>query len=327
MGSHPQAPKTMVKAHKSRTEDAAGAAPCGLLDCVVMQPELFNELVQFLPPLDLARACDALELSHAVRPILFEEKRWVRLIQEHCGVDMSGSRPLQVQHLVKARSGCKALADYVNLRGQLKTFQTNVLVLVGDLGQIERIGGHKIDCFVFPTPTTYRDPGVGVSGRIHARAGPELDQWISNRPPTNSTHVRYDRSGSVLLTPGFGTGAQLLVHCVGPYHRAAQRDQILYTTYVNALVAIKQSATPIQCAVIASISTGAMGFPVNAAARIAMCAVRDVIRTREWMATLAFACFDERTYNEFVSAKDEVLTDFHVSALAYPQALGSQRLL
>lgn len=314
------APKTKQIRAEAGAADVAGC----LLDCVVMQSELFDEFVEFLPPSDLAHTCDVLALSRAARSILFETQRWTRLIQEHCGVDVSADKPLQVQRTIEIHAGCEALADYVNLRGQVKTFRDRVLAVVGDMNQIERIGDQAIDCFVFPTSGTYRDPGIGVSGRIHARAGRELDQWIACNPPYTRQGFRSARSGSVLVTPGFGTRAQLLVHCVGPYHDMTHNDQLLYTTYVNALIAIEQSDTLIQCAAIASISTGAMGFPVNTAARIAMRAIRDVIRTRKWTATLAFVCFDQRTHNEFASAKDEVLSDFHIAPLEYPQALSGQ---
>lgn len=311
-----QTPKK--KMSKAKKGIMFNGCTCGLLDCVVMQPELFGELVQFLPPLDLAHMCDTLELSRAARPILFDEQRWMRLIQEHCDVDLNANEPLQVQHMIKVHAGCKALVDYLNLRGQLKTFREKVHVIMGDLGQIERIGDQAIDCFVFPTSRIYRNPHVGVSGRIHGRAGPQLDQWIARKLTGN---VGHNHTGSILATPGFDTRAHLLVHCVGPYHLEAHRDKLLGTTYVNALFEIQKSATPIQCAAIASISTGAMGYPVNSAACIAMRAVRDVIRTHEWLTTLAFVCFDERTYNEFTSAKNEVLKNFHVSALEYSRVL------
>lgn len=320
--SLPQAPEDAPRAKQSK---AAGASARCLLDCVVMQSELFDEFVEYLPPLDLAHTCEVLALSRAARPMLFETQRWTRLIQEHCGLHVSADKPLQVQRTIETHAGCEALADYVNLRGQVKTFRDKVHVVVGDMSQIERIGDQAIDCFVFPTSGSYRDPSIGVSGRIHARAGRELDEWVVTNPPYTRRGFGSARSGSVLATPGFGTGAQLLVHCVGPYRHATQADKLLYTTYVNALLAIEKSETQIQCAAVASISTGAMGFPLDAAAAIAMRALRDVIRTRKWTATLVFVCFDQRTHTEFASAKDEVLADFHLAPLEYPQALAPQQ--
>jgi len=110
--------------------------------------------------------------------------------------------------------------------------------------------------------------GGGVDGAIHRAAGPDLlaacRQFPEVRPGVRCP------TGEVRITPGFRLPARFVIHAVGPVwqgggHREAE---LLAACYRGALSLAKQHT----CRSIAfpGISTGAFGFPVDAAARIAV---------------------------------------------------------
>ncbi|EGZ22075.1 hypothetical protein PHYSODRAFT_491965 [Phytophthora sojae] len=176
----------------------------------------------------------------------------------HCQVDLD---TLQMHRSVSVLTGgCDALADYLSLRAQLECFARCVHVVKGDLETITSVGDEQVDCLVFPASTTYQDPGRGVAGRVHERAGPNLNLLV-----TNLALRRTAKAGSVLCTVGCDSGVRLLVHCVGPVHAERDADTLLYKAYVNALLAADNNH--VKCAAVASISTGLYRFPSASSCR------------------------------------------------------------
>lgn len=110
--------------------------------------------------------------------------------------------------------------------------------------------------------------GGGVDGAIHRAAGPDLlaacRQFPEARPGVRCP------TGEVRITPGFRLPARFVIHAVGPVWRGGghREAELLAACYRGALSLAKQHG----CSSIAfpGISTGAFGFPVDAAARIAV---------------------------------------------------------
>jgi O-acetyl-ADP-ribose deacetylase (regulator of RNase III) len=104
--------------------------------------------------------------------------------------------------------------------------------------------------------------GGGVDGAIHRAAGPRLleaTRKIGGCP-----------TGEARITPGFDLPATWVIHTVGPVWQGggAGEDELLVSCYRESLalassVAAKTVAFP-------AISTGAYGFPMDRAARIAV---------------------------------------------------------
>jgi O-acetyl-ADP-ribose deacetylase (regulator of RNase III) len=104
--------------------------------------------------------------------------------------------------------------------------------------------------------------GGGVDGAIHHAAGPRLlkaTRMIGGCP-----------TGQARLTPGFDLPAKWVIHTVGPVWQGghAGEDEILASCYRESL----KLAVSVEARTVAfpAISTGAYGFPMERAARIAI---------------------------------------------------------
>ncbi|MFW6323372.1 MAG: macro domain-containing protein [Guyparkeria sp.] len=107
-------------------------------------------------------------------------------------------------------------------------------------------------------------PGGGVAGAIHRAAGPALAEGCAPLAPI--------RPGEAVITGGHDLPNPHVIHSLGPvYGRDEPADELLAACYRNALARAEETA--LESVVFPSISTGAFGFPVEAAAGIAIDAV------------------------------------------------------
>ena len=103
--------------------------------------------------------------------------------------------------------------------------------------------------------------GGGVDGAIHAAAGPNLKEACRPLAPCPTGEVR--------VTEGFGLGDRLIFHTVGPIWRGGEEGEAgkLAACYHNCLdELIRRNLSSIA---FPAISTGAYGYPADAAARVA----------------------------------------------------------
>ncbi|TYZ58005.1 hypothetical protein PybrP1_003500 [[Pythium] brassicae (nom. inval.)] len=314
-----QPPVKRVKYSRAVTSSPS-IPPDRLSELIVVHCELSDELLTFLDSEAIATLCSVLRFNKHTCAVLEDERRWQLLLKMRCGIggvgegiDSTGSdaaaepqgeehQPIVVTPTVLS-FGCRALVEFLSLRSQLQHLRDNIFAVEGDLGTITHAHGHTIDCLAFPTSYNLRNPHVGVAARVHERAGPELDASLSLSRNVPSTRLRCD----AFSTSGYRSGMNLLVHCVGPFYMSAFCESLLYGTYLKALQAIVEN-TSVTCAAFASISTGAMGFPVDRAAVTAFQAVRDVICRRHFTTKIVFVCFDKPALAAFTAARHQVLT-------------------
>jgi O-acetyl-ADP-ribose deacetylase (regulator of RNase III) len=104
--------------------------------------------------------------------------------------------------------------------------------------------------------------GGGVDGAIHRAAGPRLLEACRGLGgcPT----------GEARITPGFDLPARWVIHAVGPVWRGGDQDEeeLLARCY-RASLALADAHT-LRTIAFPAISTGAYGFPLAPAARIAL---------------------------------------------------------
>lgn len=141
--------------------------------------------------------------------------------------------------------------------------------------------------------------GGGVDGAIHRVAGSELLEAcrkIGGCPP-----------GEARITPGFRLPARWVIHTVGPIWRGGHHDEdeTLARCYRNCAVLARNHR--VQSVALPSISTGAYGFPVTRAARIAVRELRQAAERDEHLRTVRVVCFGDETFRAYERAMEDYM--------------------
>lgn len=124
--------------------------------------------------------------------------------------------------------------------------------------------------------------GGGVAGAIHRAAGPGLEEESTRQAPI--------RPGEAVMTGAHQLPNRHVIHCLGPvYGRDEPSDELLSNCYRNAL----RLAEEHQLSSIAfpAISTGAFGYPMEAAARIALETIREEASGLKQVRKIRFVLF------------------------------------
>lgn len=112
--------------------------------------------------------------------------------------------------------------------------------------------------------------GGGVDGAIHAAAGPELLDACRRVPAEHGIRCPF---GQARITPGFALPARFVIHAVGPiYQRDADPEATLRSAYAESLALARDHG--LHSIAFPALSTGAYGFPLEPAARIALTTAR-----------------------------------------------------
>lgn len=108
--------------------------------------------------------------------------------------------------------------------------------------------------------------GGGVDGAIHDAAGPELLEACRQVPAVGGVRCPF---GEARITPGFALPAPYVIHTVGPiYGRDTDPEATLRSAYAASLALARDHG--LRSIAFPAISTGAYGFPLEPAARIAL---------------------------------------------------------
>ncbi|PRR73944.1 O-acetyl-ADP-ribose deacetylase [Neomoorella humiferrea] len=146
--------------------------------------------------------------------------------------------------------------------------------------------------------------GGGVDGAIHRAGGTKIAE--------ECRRIREERGGcpvgEAVITTGGKLKARYVIHTVGPIWRGGQggEDELLASAYYNSLKLAKERE--IKSLAFPSISTGAYGFPVERAARIAMATVKDFLtRNPAAFEEVRFVLFSPEALKAYEGALMEVL--------------------
>jgi O-acetyl-ADP-ribose deacetylase (regulator of RNase III) len=143
--------------------------------------------------------------------------------------------------------------------------------------------------------------GGGVDGAIHRASGPQL--------LAECLKIREQRGhlppGEAVATSAGDLKAKYVIHTVGPIWQGGSMDEprILESCYRNSL----REAGRLSCSSISfpSVSTGAFGYPVGAAAKIALSAVVDALANAPSVRLARFVLFDQRTRDAYLHEAHE----------------------
>jgi len=139
--------------------------------------------------------------------------------------------------------------------------------------------------------------GGGVDGAIHRAAGPDLlaeCRTLGGCP-----------TGEARLTGGYRLPARHVIHTVGPVWHGGHRGEpaLLASCYRNSLRLAE--AHHLRSIAFPAISTGVYGYPLEAACRIAVEAVRTHLDGPSGLEHVLLVCFDGRSAAAYRAVLDE----------------------
>ena len=142
--------------------------------------------------------------------------------------------------------------------------------------------------------------GGGVDGAIHRAAGPALLEACRALKKTLPGGVL--RTGGAVMTAGFSLKAKHVVHCVGPIfaREGGEAPALLGSCYREALALVRKEG--LSSIAFPSIATGVYGYPVRAAADVALEAIHTDLMEFRAPSLVRFALFDESTLAAYVDA-------------------------
>ncbi len=124
--------------------------------------------------------------------------------------------------------------------------------------------------------------GGGVAGAIHQAAGPGLARECRPLAPISP--------GEAVITGGHGLPNDHVIHCLGPIYRVDEpADALLASCYRNALDLAERNG--IRSVAFPAISTGAFGYPLEPAARVALETVIDRVPRLSSVTLIRFVLF------------------------------------
>jgi O-acetyl-ADP-ribose deacetylase (regulator of RNase III) len=139
--------------------------------------------------------------------------------------------------------------------------------------------------------------GGGVAGALHRRAGPGLEREARVYAPI--------RPGEAVVTGGHDLPNPWVIHCLGPvYGQDEPSAALLAACYREALRLAEEKS--LRSIAIPSISTGAFGYPMDEAARVAF---RTLLAEAPRLASverIRFVLFDDEALKTHARALEAV---------------------
>lgn len=155
-----------------------------------------------------------------------------------------------------------------------------------------------VDAIVNAANTTLLGGG-GVDGAIHRAAGPEL--------LAECRTLGGARPGEAKATRGYRLPARWVIHTVGPVWSGGGRREgaLLASCYRESLARAREVGA--RSVAFPAISTGAYGFPLEPAARIALREVHAWLAADASVERVVLCCFSERDRETYARLAREVL--------------------
>ena len=143
--------------------------------------------------------------------------------------------------------------------------------------------------------------GGGVAGAIHRAAGPGLEEACRPLAPIEP--------GEAVITGGHDLPNEHVIHTLGPvYGRDEPADELLARCYRASLRRAEEAG--IGSVAFPAVSTGAFGYPLREAARVALTTVCEATGALESVERIRFTLFGQ----EALEVHEEVLRELEADA-------------
>jgi O-acetyl-ADP-ribose deacetylase (regulator of RNase III) len=135
-------------------------------------------------------------------------------------------------------------------------------------------------------------PGGGVDGAIHRKGGPSILEELRNK----YTHCP---TGQAVITGAGNLKARYVIHAVGPIYKDGKsgEPELLSSAYKNSL--LKALEYNINSISFPALSTGAYGYPLEEAAKIALKTIIDFLKENKKPKLVRFVLWGEESYKTF----------------------------
>jgi O-acetyl-ADP-ribose deacetylase (regulator of RNase III) len=133
--------------------------------------------------------------------------------------------------------------------------------------------------------------GGGVDGAIHRAGGPSILEECRK--------IGHCPTGQAVITSGGNLPAKYVIHTVGPVWSGGNRNEagLLKSAYLESLkIASKKGLKSVS---FPAISTGAYGYPLNEAARIALKTAIDYLKEHQEIELVRFVLFGKPMLDVF----------------------------
>ncbi len=134
-------------------------------------------------------------------------------------------------------------------------------------------------------------PGGGVAGAIHRVAGPALAEDCRRLAPI--------RPGEAVLTVAFDLPNKYIIHALGPVYGMDKPENVLLADcYRNALILAEEQK--IDSIAFPAISTGAFGYPFEAATDITLQTILDMVPDLNYVRHIRFVLYGDIDFEIYV---------------------------
>lgn len=174
--------------------------------------------------------------------------------------------------------------------------RTTLSVVQGDISQ------QTTDAIVNAANSSLMGGG-GVDGAIHRAGGPAiLEQCKAIRAERGSLPT-----GEAVITTGGRLKARHVIHTVGPvWHGGGQGEaDLLASAYRQSLKLAAERG--LRTVAFPAISTGAYGYPLEPATRVALETTIDFAKEDDSLAEVVFVLFDSATYRVYLETLQALL--------------------
>lgn len=181
---------------------------------------------------------------------------------------------------------------------EFKVGNARIQLIRGDITEVD------VDAIVNAANSTLLG-GRGVDGAIHRKGGPKIleeckliraTQWPDGLP-----------TGKAVITSGGNLKAKYVIHTVGPIWLGGfhVESELLKQAYRNSLKLAVQNG--IKTIAFPSISTGAYGYPIEEASRVAVGLVNKFLEKEDKIKKVTFVLFSDLDFAVYLRALKDIV--------------------